>query len=99
MLGNTRKSPQHLAALTAISRWTRERFRLPESCAVVVTEMDCALPGCPPLETVVAFWSADNTRHHFKIFKPALDVLPDDLPYTWMMKSLAVAEGFECDCC
>jgi nitrate reductase delta subunit len=99
MLGNTRRSPQHLAALDAISQWTRARFRLPDACAVVVTEMDCALPGCPPLETVVAFWSADNTRHHFKIFKPARTVVPEDLPYSWMLNSLAVPEGFSCECC
>jgi len=78
--------------------WTRERFKLPPEAAILVSEIACAVPGCPPLETVVAFWTADETRHHFKLFKPVEAVLNDDLPYAWLMRSLAVGDDFS-DCC
>ena len=93
------KSPEHQEALARVRDWTRERFKLAETDAILVTELACGLPGCPPLETVVAFWTADGRRHHFKIFKPVREVLADDLPFAWLKDSLAVPEGFGCDCC
>jgi hypothetical protein len=94
-----RKSPAQLQALDRIRDWTKERFRLSGDDTLLVTEVACSQPGCPPLETVVAFWTEGNKRHHFKVFKPAAEVLPEDLPYSWMKDGLLVPEGFSCDCC
>ncbi len=99
MLQSFKKSPEHLAALDRVKAWTREHFNLPENAAIFVSEVACELPGCPPLETVVAFWTADGTRHHFKIFKRVEAVVVEDLPFAWMKDALAVPEGFACDCC
>ena len=99
MLGTFRKSPDQLAALNQIELWTRSRFKLAAFETILVTELTCALPGCPPLETVVAFWTADKTRHHFKIFKRASEVIESDLPFAWMKPTLAVADGFDPYCC
>ena len=99
MLGAAKKTPAHLAALDRVLDWTRQRFELTQAEAVLVTELACALPDCPPLETVVAFWTMDTTRHHFKIFKPVEEVSEEDLPYRWQKKSLAEPEGYGCDCC
>ena len=99
MFGAARDSAAQLKALDRIGDWTRERFALPVEAAILVTELACTVPGCPPLETIAAFWTLDETRHHFKIFKPAQAVLEEDLPYRWLMKSLAAVEGEGCDCC
>ncbi|OGA96000.1 MAG: hypothetical protein A3E79_17975 [Burkholderiales bacterium RIFCSPHIGHO2_12_FULL_61_11] len=99
MLGSFRKSPAQLQVLDRVQALTRERFKLDQDVAVLVTELVCALPGCPPLETVVAFWSDGDRRHHFKVFKPVADVFADDLPYAWQKNSLAAIEGEGCDCC
>ena len=99
MLGSFSRSPLQLQALEQVRHWTQERFGLPADAAILVTEIVCALPGCPPLETVVAFWTADDRRHHFKVFKPVADVVPDDLPYAWMKDALVVPDGMGCDCC
>ncbi len=53
----------------------------------------------PPLETVVAFWSADETRHQFKLFKPVTEVVLDDLRPTWMKPALIAIEGAGFECC
>jgi len=97
-LGFGRKRAPEGAA-ERVRDWTRSRFSLAADAAVMVAQVDCAVPGCPPLETVVAFWSADATRHQFKMFKPVQGVVADDLPYAWLKDALVVPEGFEYDCC
>ncbi|MDH4191441.1 MAG: hypothetical protein OEW21_14715 [Betaproteobacteria bacterium] len=99
MFGPARRSGERRAASTRIKQWTRERFTLAPTETILVAEIACTLPGCPPRETVVAFWSADGTRHQFKVFKPLTAVLADDLPYAWLRDTLAVADGFAADCC
>ncbi len=99
MLRSLKKGPEHRHALRRVKDWTRERFRLPDDAAILVTEIACAMPGCPPLETVVAFWTEGDRRHHFKVFKPAVDVVEEDLPPSWMKNALAESEVFGCPCC
>ena len=98
MRGFARKSPESVAALDRVREWVRARFALGEDTAILVAEVACAVPGCPPIETVIAFW-AEEKRHHFKVFKPVADVSEDDLPPRWLRPALAVADDFECQCC
>src|SRR5262245_26972074 len=67
--GFRKRGPEHMAALDRVREWTRARFSLAVDAAILVSEVACALPGCPPLETVIAFWDGGQ-RYHFKIFKP-----------------------------
>jgi hypothetical protein len=97
-IGFRRKPSGHAAAADRLREWTRERFALPEDAAIMVAEVTCAVPGCPPLETVIAFWIAE-TRHHFKVFKPVEEVVADDLPPAWLKSALADIEGIGCECC
>jgi hypothetical protein len=99
MLGSGKKSAETLRALDQVKEWTRERFKLRAEDVILVSEIACSVPGCPPLETVVAFWPADGKRRHFKIFKTAQEVVNDDLPYDWLIDALIVPEGQGCDCC
>ena len=84
--------------IARVREWVRGRFKLSADTPIMVSEITCNLPGCPPLETVVAFWEND-ARHHFKLFKPVAEVTSDNLPFAWMKESLIVPEGFGCDCC
>lgn len=97
--GFIKKSPEHSAALDRVRNWTRERFDLSAETTILVSEIACTVPGCPPIETVIAFWTENDKRHHFKIFKPVAKVLGDDLPPAWLKDSLVVPEGADCDCC
>src|SRR6266849_5343555 len=99
MLRSFHKRPEYLQALDRVKEWTRVRFKLPQDAAILVTEVACALPGCPPLETVVAFWTDADTRHHFKVFKPLAEVVADDLPPAWMKNALIAVEGEGLECC
>ena len=96
MLGaNT--SPDHLAALEQVRAWTRQRFQLAPEAAVLVAELTCTIPGCPPLETAVAFWTADERRHQFKLLKPVEDVTWQDIG--WLIGALGKDEASAWDCC
>ena len=97
--GLRRRPPGHAAAADRVREWTRERFGLPEDAAIMVAEISCAVPGCPPLETVIAFWTENDKRHHFKVFKPVGDVVEDDLPPAWLKDALVDIEGIGCECC
>jgi nitrate reductase delta subunit len=99
MRSSRKERPQQAAAADRIKVWTRERFRLPNDAAILVSEVACGLPGCPPLETVIAFWTGKDTRHHFKVFKPMADVIEDDLPPSWMKNALIAEEGTGLECC
>jgi hypothetical protein len=100
MFGSPRRSdPGRLAHADRVAAWTRERFGLAPDAVISVAELACALPGCPPLETVVMFWAADGGRYHFKVFKRLEEVVADDLPPAWYRDALAVVPGVECGCC
>ena len=98
MLGFTTKSPDRAGALALVRGWTKARFALTDDETVTVSELACSVPGCPPIETHVVFWTAAG-RHHFKIFKPLAQVTENDLPPAFMKNALVALEGFECDCC
>lgn len=95
---SSEKSPGRVEAVERLTQWTRERFKLDRDGLISVSEITCPLPGCPPLETVVAFWIGEQ-RHQFKVFKALAAVAVEDLPYAWLRASLAVSEGFDYDCC
>ena len=96
--GAARKGAAHLDALEQVKHWTRERFALGEHDTVIVSEVDGTLPGFPPRETQVGFWTADGTRRHYRVFKTAAEVTPADLPPPWMLDALC-DDGFDCECC
>jgi nitrate reductase molybdenum cofactor assembly chaperone NarJ/NarW len=97
MLGFTKKAPDG-SALDRVREWTRARFRLTGDETIMVSEIACSVPGCPPIETHVVFWT-DAGRHHFKIFKPLGEATEDDLPPAFMKNALVAIEGEEAYCC
>jgi hypothetical protein len=91
-----KRSPAQVEALDRVRAWTRERFKLADALPVIVAEVVCGLPGCPPLETVVAFWTEDDRRHQFKLFKAVEEVVQDDLPFAWLKDALVSTSEDEC---
>jgi len=98
LMRSRKLSPGHDAAVDRVRDWTRTRFALTDDETVMVSEVACGVPGCPPIETHLVFWTPAG-RHHFKIFKPLADVVEDDLPPAFMKYALIALEGIDCDCC
>jgi hypothetical protein len=97
MLLSVGENTDRREATRRIKAWTRDRFRLDDDAVITAAEIACPVPGCPPLETVVVFWTQDGTRHRFKVFKPIGEVVQDDVPYAWLLNALVDdGEGLEC---
>jgi nitrate reductase molybdenum cofactor assembly chaperone NarJ/NarW len=77
-LGLTKKGPGLSVEQERLRTWAREHFQLPEDETVMVSELPCSEPNCPPVETHLVFWTQTG-RHQFKVFKPLAEVIPDDL--------------------
>ncbi|SRR5271168_380678 len=86
------------AGAAPIRDWARRRFALEGNQTVMVSEVACTVPGCPPIETHIVFWSTLG-RHHCKIFKTIADVTEDDLPPAFMKNALVALDGLDCACC
>ncbi len=98
MLGFIKKTQRKWRSARPRARMDARALCAAEDETVMVSEMACAVPGCPPIETHMVFWTARG-RHHFKIFKPLADVAEDDLPPAFMKNALIALDGVDVDCC
>jgi hypothetical protein len=55
------RGPAPAHSLT-IKKWTREILRLDDDAVVTVSELACADPGCPLIETVIAVFDQHGSR-------------------------------------
>ena len=94
-----KQHPEQSAAIDRVKEWTRERFKLVADAPILVAEVACGLPGCPPLETVIVFWAGDDQRRQFKLFKPVAAIVAEDLPPAWMKNALIAIDGIGLECC
>ncbi len=56
----------------------REVFEVDEGASLMVTELRCTEPGCPPVETVIAILGEDCNQQ-YKIHKRASEVSEEDV--------------------
>jgi hypothetical protein len=76
LFDSPRKDPARTARVKA---WVAEALGLGDEIALMVTELRCTEPGCPPLETVVAILGGDGPNRQYKIHKPLDDVTREDV--------------------
>jgi len=62
-----------------IKAWTRTVFHLSDATTVMVTELECREPGCPPIETVIAVLKGPGETQQYKIHKTAIEVGLSDI--------------------
>ena len=74
--GRLRADPAQVAAVRA---WTRTGLSLDEETQVVVTQLQCLEPDCPPIETVIAVRRADGGIDQYKIHRPVDEVAEQDV--------------------
>ena len=53
----------------AIKQWTRSYLQLDDEAVINVSELACADPGCPLVETVIAVFEEGRTRK-WKLHRP-----------------------------
>jgi len=67
------------AAIRAIKQMARSLFDAADDDVIVVSELQCTEPGCPPLETIVALLRSGAEPRQVKLHKAAVDVSEQDL--------------------
>lgn len=67
------------AAIRRLKEVARVLLNAGEDDAVVVNELACTEPGCPPIETVIALLRAGDAPRQLKVHKPAVEVTADDI--------------------
>lgn len=61
-----------------IREWVRDAFALDEDSAVMVMELRCGEPNCPPIETVIAIMG-NGANRQYKVHKRLGEVLEEDV--------------------
>lgn len=62
-----------------IKSWTREIWSLGEDTTIMVTELECREPGCPPIETVIAVLEGPGVTKQYKLHKTTDEVSRHDV--------------------
>jgi hypothetical protein len=84
-----------LEDITRVEHLIRDRFGIPDSEIIMVSEDPGLKPGFPPRETNAIFWKQDK-RYRLKIFAPVGTVGDADLPVAWLLPSLEDTGDDEC---
>lgn len=95
MILKLRRPGLGVADATRVEAALRDRFALPDTVAVIVAQLNCQTPGCPPVETAIAFWGEDGTAYRLRVFKPLAEVSEEDMPPRWLLPAL-LDEGEGC---
>lgn len=77
LFGGKRKSNSQ--ATQQVKTWALDVLQLGEDTSLMVTELRCTEPGCPPIETVIALLKASHPTQQYKIHKPVADITLDDV--------------------
>ena len=97
-IGAFKQDAENVRALERVRAWTRECLELSQGDTIIVSEVACTVPGCSPIETIIAFWIGKK-RHLFKVFKPVDQVVIEDLPPAWLKDVLYASEETNLSCC
>ena len=76
VLDDDRNRPK---ASARVRQWVRELWQLGDEDSVLVTQLRCNEPGCPPLETVIVIAAAGRPTVQHKLHQPAAEVSRQDL--------------------
>lgn len=74
----SQKAKPNVEHVARVKAWVAQSMAIPPSSTVMVTELACKEPGCPPLETIIALLDGTTQRKH-TLHKAVSDVTLDDV--------------------
>jgi len=79
------KNPDNetVESIRRLKAWTTEFLGLDENATVLVTELTCTEPGCPPLETVIAVLRPGSSSDKRKMHRAAREMTRADIEQLW----------------
>lgn len=75
----SRRPASHAEHVARVKAWVRELLTLAPDTAILVTELQCTEPGCPPLETVIAVLEEGEPPRQYKVHRALTDVSRGDV--------------------
>lgn len=66
-------------ALDQIRYWLRQNFEMPKDTAIVIKEVPCVKPACPPVETAIMAMQKNAPPRLFKVQKPINEITFDHI--------------------
>ena len=66
-------------ALDQIRYWLRQNFGLPKDTPIVIKEVPCVKPACPPVETAIMAMQRNAPPRLFKVQKPINEITFDHI--------------------
>lgn len=57
-----------------VKDWVRSTLQLSDEHGILVTELKCTEPGCPPIETVVAILEPGGQQHQQKVHRAISEI-------------------------
>jgi hypothetical protein len=66
-----------------VKAWVREAARLPEDVTIMVSELACSEPGCPPYEVVMAVLRPSQPPLQRKLHQRLADLSRQDVVDLW----------------
>jgi hypothetical protein len=67
------------AAARRIKEWAREILPPDEEVTILVSELACSEPGCPPIETVIALFRGRESAVKHTVHRPSAEVTREDV--------------------
>ena len=62
-----------------IKAWARELLAPADSDTILVSELACREPGCPPIETVIAVLRGPGDSTQYKLHRPSAEITREDI--------------------
>jgi len=66
-----------------VKAWVREASGAPDDATIVVTELACSEPGCPPFEVVTAVLRSGAPPVQRKLHKRLAELSRDEVIHLW----------------
>lgn len=86
-------TPSH--RLRELKEHVRTLLDLDEDTAVVIRQLACTEPGCPPLETVVAVLPMSGPPRRWTLHQPTDEITGDDLKAALLTTASEASEASE----
>jgi hypothetical protein len=73
------RPPPRSPHLSGLKESVRQLLDLDDDTAVMIRQLACTEPGCPPVETVVAVLPMDAQARRWTLHRPVAQITSDDL--------------------
>ena len=87
------RPPGRSPNLSALKASVRQLLDLDDETAVMIRQLDCTEPGCPPVETVVAVLPMQGEARRWTLHRPVDQITPADLQELVHTESETAPEG------